>query len=275
MSVYVEERAACETTPAREAYERLAPVYDLLTEGYDHPTWLGELEALALAHGLPGKRLLDLACGTGKSFLPMLERGYSVAACDVSPAMVEIAREKVLPGEVELFVADMRDLPDLEEVDLVTCLDDAVNYLLGDDDLVAALRCVERVLVPGGLAVFDVNTLATYRSSFASDFALEGAASFLCWRGSASSEHAEGEVAEAAIEVFEEEPDGRWRRVTSRHLQRHRPLDEMRDAIDAAGLELAAVRGQARGGHLVPYEGELAHPKLVYLVRKPTVGGAT
>lgn len=275
MSVYVEERAACETTPAREAYERLAPVYDLLTEGYDHPTWLGELEALALAHGLPGKRLLDLACGTGKSFLPMLERGYSVAACDVSPAMVEIAREKVLPGEVELFVADMRDLPALEEVDLVTCLDDAVNYLLGDDDLTRALGCVERVLAPGGLAVFDVNTLATYRSSFASDFALEGGASFLCWRGAASKEHAEGEVAEAAIEVFEEEPDGRWSRVTSRHLQRHRPLGEMREAIDAAGLELAAVRGQARGGRLEPYAGELAHPKLVYLVRKPTRGGAT
>src|ERR671937_3292070 len=97
MSVYAPSAPRREGSPALEAYERLAPVYDLLTAGYDHPTWLGELELLARAHGLSGRRLLDLACGTGKSFLPMLARGYSVSACDISPAMVEIAREKVSP----------------------------------------------------------------------------------------------------------------------------------------------------------------------------------
>src|SRR3954451_10650208 len=129
MSVYVEEAAPRDGSPALEAYERIAPVYDLLTAGYDHPTWLGSLEALAIDHGLRGSRLLDLACGTGKSFLPMLERGYSVSACDVSPAMVELAREKVERGQARLFVADMRELGWSGPVDLITCLDDAVNYL--------------------------------------------------------------------------------------------------------------------------------------------------
>jgi ubiquinone/menaquinone biosynthesis C-methylase UbiE len=275
MSVYVENTGVRKCSPALEAYERLASVYDLLTEGYDHPTWLAALEALALDHGLSGTRLLDLACGTGKSFLPMLERGYSVSACDVSPAMVEIAREKLPDGAARLFVADMRDLPELEPVDLVTCLDDAVNYLLSPDDVAATLRCMERVLAPGGLAVFDVNTLATYRSSFAGDFALDGQASFLCWRGRANKEFGEGDVAEAAIEVFEEEPDGRWRRTTSRHVQRHHPRREIEASVHAAGLELVAVRGQARGGRLELLADESLHPKLVYLVKKPPRGGAT
>ena len=43
---------------------------------------------------LRGRRLLDVACGTGRSFLPMLERGYDVTACDISPAMAARAREK-------------------------------------------------------------------------------------------------------------------------------------------------------------------------------------
>lgn len=274
MGVYVEDVAACGSGLAREAYDRLAPVYDLFTEGYDHATWLVELEALALEHGLRGRRLLDIACGTGKSFLPMLERGYRVSACDVSPAMVALAAEKVGDHDVDLFVADMCDLPEAGPADLVTCLDDAMNYLVGDRDLVLALGCIERCLGPGGLALFDVNTLATYRSSFASDAVVEGPCSFVCWHGLVrASEFDERDVAEAAIEVFEEQAGGCWTRTTSRHVQRHRPLDEVADAIAAAGLELLAVRGQARGGRLVPYEGELAHPKLVYLAGKPTYGG--
>jgi SAM-dependent methyltransferase len=272
MAVYAQPNLV---SPALEAYERLAPVYDLLTAGYDHPTWLDSLEALALGHGLQGRRLLDVACGTGKSFMPMLARGYEVSACDVSPAMVELARAKVVGtgSRANLFVADMRTLPSLPApVDLITCLDDAVNYLLSAEDLTAALGCMARALAPGGLIAFDVNTLATYRSSFASDFALDGPDSFLCWRGEAGSDFGPGEVAEAAIEVFEEEPDGRWRRTTSRHVQRHHPRDDVEAAIASAGLELAAIRGQARGARLETHADELEHPKLVYLASKPGPG---
>lgn len=270
MAIYVRPEAGPEPSPALEAYERLAPVYDLLTAGYDHPTWLDSLEALAREHGLRGRRLLDLACGTGKSFLPMLARGYEVSACDVSPTMVELAREKVSAAGAgaELFVADMRALPSIAPVDLITCLDDAVNYVLSFEDLAAALSCMAEALAPGGLAVFDVNTIATYRSSFATDFALDGPDSFLCWRGEAGAGFGPGEVAEAAIEVFEEEPDGRWRRTTSRHVQRHHPREEVEVAIAAAGLELIAVRGQARGARLEPHADELEHPKVVYLAKK-------
>jgi SAM-dependent methyltransferase len=268
MPVYAPPEAG---SPALDAYERLAPVYDVLTAGYDHPTWLDALEALAIDHGLRGRRLLDVGCGTGKSFLPMLARDYEVSACDVSPSMVELARAKLdgTGARAHLFVADMRELPPLAPVDLITCLDDAVNYLPSAADLEAALCSMARALAPGGLLTFDVNTLATYRSSFATDFALDGPSSFLCWRGQADREFSPGEVAEAAIEVFEEEPDGRWRRTTSRHVQRHHPREDVEAALEAAGLELAAVRGQARGARLEPHADELEHPKVVYLAKKP------
>ncbi|MDP9292961.1 MAG: methyltransferase domain-containing protein [Actinomycetota bacterium] len=76
--------------PGTAIYDSLAPVYDLLTAGYDHGRWLAALERLALEHGLAGRRLLDVACGTGSSFLPLLLAGYEVTACDVSPAMAAI-----------------------------------------------------------------------------------------------------------------------------------------------------------------------------------------
>src|SRR5437879_6316065 len=85
------------TTPliddtALAAYEGFAPFYDLFTHSYQHERYLENLEALAIEHGLTGRRLLDVGCGTGKSFVPMLRRGYEVVGCDISPAMVEVAR---------------------------------------------------------------------------------------------------------------------------------------------------------------------------------------
>jgi SAM-dependent methyltransferase len=254
---------------ALDAYERLAPVYDVLTAGYDYETWLGELEALARGHGLQGRRVLDVGCGTGKSFEPLLERGYSVTACDLSPAMVTAAREKAAARGVHVFVADMRRLPRMEPVDWVTCLDDAVNYLLGDDDLALALAGMRRALRPGGLVTFDVNTLRTYRSAFASEYWHDGSGAFICFRGSAGDSFAPGAVAEAVFESFVPVGDGCWRRITSRHMQRHHPRSAVEAACDRAGLELVAVRGQVTGGHLREQPDELAHTKLVYLAKRP------
>lgn len=77
--------------------------------------------------------------------------------------MVEVARTKV--GErARLSVADMRRLPGFGEFDLVWCLDDAINYLLGSDELERGLTGMRRSLGPGGLLMFDLNTLETYRT---------------------------------------------------------------------------------------------------------------
>ena len=70
-------------TPALLAYERLAPVYDRFTADYDHDGWVARLLELARRHGLRGWRVLDIGCGTGKSFEPLVERGFEVTACDL------------------------------------------------------------------------------------------------------------------------------------------------------------------------------------------------
>src|SRR5437763_2147129 len=254
--------------PALAAYEGLAPFYDRFTASYAHERWLDALERLAIEHGLSGRQLLDVACGTGKSFLPMLARGYEVTACDLSPAMVDVAREKV-SGLAEVFVADMRELPVVGEFDLITCLDDAVNYLLSEDDMHAAIAGMARNLSRGGLLVFDVNTLATYRQTFGADAAAEMGGAFFCWRGDAPPEIEPGLEAAAWVEVFRERDDGLWERTRSRHEQRHHPRASIEGAIARAGLELAAVRGQLPGARLEPELDEQRHTKAVYLARRP------
>src|SRR3954467_11615980 len=145
--------------PTVAAYELLAPFYDLYTHDYAHEELLGNIEGIAIEHGLIGRRLLDVGCGTGKSFLPMLARGYEVTACDISPGMVERAREAGDASGAEVFVADARELPDIGAFDIAIALDDALNYLLADDELAMVFEGVARNLRPGGVFVFDLNTL--------------------------------------------------------------------------------------------------------------------
>src|SRR3954469_6530695 len=95
---------------ALRAYEALAPFYDEFTAGYAHGAWLRALERELRGLGLAGRRGLDVAFAGGKSSLPLVELGYEVSACDVSPTMVEVARRGLPLPPDRVFVADMRRL---------------------------------------------------------------------------------------------------------------------------------------------------------------------
>lgn len=253
---------------ALSTYEALAPAYDEQTAEYRHDRWLPALERLAVEHGLAGRRVLDVACGTGKSFMPLLERGYDVSACDVSPSMLVLARSR-LPDPGRAFVADMRALPPVGKFDLVTCLDDAVNYLLEPGDLEAALASMRSVLRPGGVLVFDTNTLFTYRTIFASDSVSERGQHLFCWRGESDPHVGIGAVHAATVEVFTRVGGGRWERTTGRHLQRHHPRPVVERALARAGLLVRTVRGQSPGARLSREADEKRHTKLVFVAQRP------
>jgi SAM-dependent methyltransferase len=250
---------------AARAYGVLAPAYDLLTADYAYGPWLAAIERLARRHGLAGRRLLDVGCGTGKSFLPMLERGFDVTACDISPEMVAEARRKVA-GRVALHVADMRRLPVLGRFDLITCLDDAMNHLLGPEELADAFECLRANLAPGGLLVFDVNTLAAYRDI--PDVVVEDDDLLVRWRGELAQLEGPGEEAEVVIDVFTHEGDGLWRRSLSRQRHRHHPVEEIEEIAREAGLEVEAVLGQRPGAVLDEELDEQVHGKAMFVMRR-------
>ncbi len=250
---------------AEQAYEAIAPVYDDFTAHHDYELWLGNLLPKARRHGLRGHRLLDVGCGTGKSFLPMLERGWEVTACDISPSMLELARAKA-GDAARLSVADMRELPVFGEFDLVWALDDAVNYLLSGKELWEALRGMRANLAPGGLLMFDVNTLQSYRTFFAEVQQVERGGRRLVWRGQGTADAVPGSISEARFEV--ESEDGGVDIETHIHRQRHFPEAEVRELLEAAGLECLDVYGH--GFDAVPKQPveELIHSKAVYFARR-------
>ncbi|HEX9967527.1 MAG TPA: class I SAM-dependent methyltransferase [Solirubrobacterales bacterium] len=253
---------------ALDTYEAYAPIYNAVNYLNDYEMWLGrtllpELER----HGLEGDRALDVACGTGRAFGPLLRRGWRVRGCDLSPSMLEWARREG-DGRVELDTADMRELPVYGEFELVLCLNDSINYLLGDDELRRSLAGMRANLAAGGLVLFDVNSRSTYEGD--GSWARGSSKTVECdgrrwtWRAS-------GEVEPSVHEVRIDGDDVN----TLVNRQRFRSAPEVLEAMAASGLECRAVLGMEEvGGKVLLSEppDEDRHYKVVYIAAKSEEG---
>jgi SAM-dependent methyltransferase len=250
------------TKDAREVYEDLAASYDDHTSawGYAYERWSTRLLRAVEEAGLRGRRLLDVGCGTGLSFVAPLERGFEVTGCDISPAMIEQARAK-FGDRAELLVADMRALPEIGRFDLVWAINDPFNYLTEAGELEAALAGMRRSCDPEGIVLFDLFSLRTAKSLFTEETVREENGRRFLGRGSLSPEEVvPGAIGEVRFEV-EGEPGS-----THVHRMRHIPEDEVLAAIEAAGLRCEGVFGELESD-LHPDLDEETHLMAVYVCR--------
>jgi demethylmenaquinone methyltransferase/2-methoxy-6-polyprenyl-1,4-benzoquinol methylase len=133
----------------RRLFDTIADRYDLITRllsyGQDR-RWKARLAAMAPREA---GRALDLASGTGDIAFALAERGWRVAALDLTHRMLELARGKPSAAAALGFVtADMMALPFSDETfDLVTTGYGIRNVPTIDP----ALAEIQRVLRPGGL----------------------------------------------------------------------------------------------------------------------------
>jgi SAM-dependent methyltransferase len=246
-----------------EAYEAFAPIYNEFNHLNDYEMWLGrtllpELEKHGLRHG----RVLDVGCGTGRAFAPLLRRGWEIRGCDLSPAMLKRAKEEG-GDQVELVEADMCELPVFGEFELVIALNDPVNYLLGDDDLERALVGMRSNLADEGLVLFDCNTRATFESVYTTEVReVEYAGRRWVWSGM-------GEI-QSDPPMFENRIEGDDIETIS-HRERFRPEAEVRKAMEAAGLDCLAALGMVEVNREVTFSeppDEANHFKIVYIGAK-------
>jgi SAM-dependent methyltransferase len=265
-------RTAASADAAIRAYDQLAPAYDDLTQDYEYDRWVSELVRWARRRGLHGLNVLDVACGTGKSFLPLVALGFRVTGCDASTGMLDVAASRKTGAALHL--ADMRDLPDLGHFDFITCLDDSINHLLTHEDVSLALSGMARGLRPNGMLVFDVNTLRGFREAWAACEIVELDRRVVLWRGLGDAECRPGALVALQIDVFTSVARGPagWSRVTATIHERHYPPAEIERLALEAGLSIVARRGQSPGIRLSNHLDEAVHTKALYLLRRADTG---
>lgn len=88
---------------------------------------------------LEGARILDAGCGTGALAVEAARRGAQVLAIDLSPQLVDVARQRIatlpdgegLLSRIDLRSGDMLD-PALGRFDHVVAMDSLIHYSMGD-----------------------------------------------------------------------------------------------------------------------------------------------
>ena len=123
-----------------------------------------------------------------------------------------------------------------------------------------------------GLALFDLNTLRAYRTTFATDSVSEHDGVLFAWRGLGDPGAGPGCSAEARIDVFFTRADGAYERVPTRHLQRHFERGRVVELLARAGLGCLAVHGVRADVSLDEAADEDHHLKLLYVARRAEGG---
>jgi SAM-dependent methyltransferase len=94
--------------------------------------------------GMEGRKVLDIACGTGAWLAELAHRGASTAGIDISSRAVEQCRRRLPDADIREGVAEQLPFEDCS-FDLVTCLGSLEHFL----DQPRALREMRRVAKPG------------------------------------------------------------------------------------------------------------------------------
>jgi magnesium-protoporphyrin O-methyltransferase len=87
-----------------------------------------------LPESLIGKRILDAGCGTGALALELAKKGAHVIAIDLSPNLIELAKERIPASDrqnIEFLSGDMLD-EGLGEFDYVVGMDSMIHYCASD-----------------------------------------------------------------------------------------------------------------------------------------------
>lgn len=106
-----------------------------------------------------GKRVLDLACGTGYGTAILGSTGAEVTGVDISADAIKIARRRNTGDNVKFLIADCFDLPFESGSFDVVVANEMIEHVAEHDGLLQEAR---RVLAPGGLLLASTPNKPVY-----------------------------------------------------------------------------------------------------------------
>ncbi|MBS1624554.1 MAG: class I SAM-dependent methyltransferase [Bacteroidetes bacterium] len=106
--------------------------------------------------GNPPGSVLELCCGTGRVAIPLATHGLEVTGLDISPAMLEVFREKLsaqpeaIKDRIQIVQADMTAFDLGQTFRYIIIPFSSFQGLTADQDIIACLDCIHRHLTDDG-----------------------------------------------------------------------------------------------------------------------------
>lgn len=226
------------------SYERFAYLYDQLMQDVPYDQWVTVLKQYLAKHNVEGKKLLDLACGTGELSIRFARKGYQVSGADLSSDMLSVAKDKAdrLSLPIQFFQQDMTALDELGEFDIIGIFCDSLNYLKDEQAVKQTFEGVNRLLKRGGLFLFDVHSIYKMEHIFAdATFTWDDEEITYIWN-SFTGEDPYSVEHELTFFVLDQQT-GKYDRIDELHFQRTYPVNFYKELLEQTGFKNIEVMG--------------------------------
>lgn len=222
-----------------EAYSSFAKVYDELMDNIPYESWCSYLSELLKKYSVDSGLVLDMGCGTGNITQRLAESGYDMIGIDNSLEMLMIARDKDKSKEILYLLQDMRSFELYGTVRAVVSICDSMNYILEEEELLMVFKGVNNYLDPGGVFIFDMNTVYKYQELLGESTIAESRENCcFIWD---NYYYEEEQVNEYELSLFIKEEDDLFRRFRETHFQKAYSVETVKALLIKGGLEFIAV----------------------------------
>lgn len=221
-----------------DAYTSFAEVYDMFMDNVPYEEWSRYLTELLKEYRIEEGVVCELGCGTGKMTRLLADAGYDMIGVDMSEDMLAIASMEN-PQQILYLCQDMRELELYGTVAAVVSVCDSMNYLLEEEDLLEVFQRVNEYLEPGGVFLFDLNTIYKYETLLGETTISENRpeGSFI-WE---NYYDAEEQINEYDLTLFIQEKENLYRKFEETHYQRGYSMEKIRTLLEEAGMEFVTA----------------------------------
>ena len=215
-----------------DSYRFLSSYYDRFTDDVGYARWADFFEQIFRREELHPHLIADLACGTGSLSRELALRGYDMIGIDASTEMLMQAMDNTsdLPTRPMFLHQAMEELDLYGTVDACLCCLDSVNYVTDPNALYEAMRRVELFLEPGGVFIFDVNTLNKFQRMNGQCYVREDEDVYCVWQVDF-----DGALCSYEFDIFECE-GSHWIRNQESHKERFYDPDDLIHLLQKLGF---------------------------------------
>lgn len=138
-------------------YEKLSIIYDQLMNHVNYKNWADYIKNLFQYSYIKIESVIDISCGTGSLLSNLNTNKYKLFGSDLSYPMLQQATNK---NDNKFFLLnDVRNIAlKSKRFDAVLFLYDSLNYLQDKKQVDQLFREVNRILINGGIFIFDIIT---------------------------------------------------------------------------------------------------------------------
>ena len=222
------------------SYNNFAYVYDLLTDDVEYEKRADYVDLLVKKH-FDGKAqlLCDLGCGTGSMCEFLSLKGYDCIGIDNSDTMLSVALQKHANKGILFLNQSICDFELFGTVDVFISTLDTVNYIIESRDIHNMFSLVNNYLNPGGIFIFDVNTLYKFENILGNNtFVFEKDNVFYTWEN-----YYEEEFLDFYLNFFVKDTTGKYTRFSEQHSQKYHSCEFLSYCAEKADLSFVGMYG--------------------------------